>query len=102
MFALRLIVYLYDLKHRGAPFSFWRSVAYFFMLPNACFLLFPVVDYQTLCRSRQDLMMRVAVGLHQSSTISRGELAQGLPRRESGVGGAHTLLRHRLLIVTFL
>src|SRR5438105_4348299 len=51
MFALRLIVYLYDLKHRGAPFSFWRSVAYFFMLPNACFLLFPCVDYQTLCRS---------------------------------------------------
>ena len=34
MFALRIIVYLYDLKHRNAPFSFWRSVAYFFMLPE--------------------------------------------------------------------
>jgi hypothetical protein len=42
-------VYLYDLRHRTAPFSFWRALAYFFMLPNVCFPLFPVVDYKTFC-----------------------------------------------------
>ena len=54
MLALRIIIYLYDLKHRSAPFSFWRSAAYFFMLPNVVFPLFPVVDYQTLCRTYDD------------------------------------------------
>ena len=49
MFAFRLIVYLYDLKHRTAPFSLWRALSYFFMLPNVCFPLFPVVDYKTFC-----------------------------------------------------
>jgi hypothetical protein len=48
-FMFRLIVYLYDLRHRTAPFGFWRALAYFFMLPNAVFLLFPVVDYKTFC-----------------------------------------------------
>lgn len=51
MFMFRMIVYLYDLRHKTAPFSFWRSIAYFFMLPNVCFPLFPVVDYRTFCRS---------------------------------------------------
>jgi hypothetical protein len=49
MFMFRLIVYLYDLKHRTAPFSLWRAISYFFLLPNVCFPLFPVVDYKTFC-----------------------------------------------------
>jgi hypothetical protein len=49
MFMFRLMVYLYDLKHRTAPFSPARSLSYFFMLPNVCFPLFPVVDYKTFC-----------------------------------------------------
>jgi hypothetical protein len=49
MFMFRLIVYLYDLKHRTAPFSPWRAISYFFLLPNVCFPLFPVVDYKTFC-----------------------------------------------------
>ncbi len=49
MFMFRLIVYLYDLKHRTAPFSPARAISYFFMLPNVCFPLFPVVDYKTFC-----------------------------------------------------
>jgi hypothetical protein len=49
MFMFRLIPYLHDLKHQAAPFSFSRAMAYFFMLPNACFPLFPVVDYKTFC-----------------------------------------------------
>jgi D-alanyl-lipoteichoic acid acyltransferase DltB (MBOAT superfamily) len=50
MFMFRMIVYLYDLKNRAAPFGFWRGMAYFFMLPNVCFTLFPVVDYKTFSR----------------------------------------------------
>lgn len=50
MFMFRMIVYLYDLKNRAAPFGLWRSMAYFFMLPNVCFTLFPVVDYKTFSR----------------------------------------------------
>ena len=52
MFMFRLVVYLYDLRHGTAPSGFWRAVAYFFMLPNVCFPLFPVVDYQTFDRNR--------------------------------------------------
>lgn len=51
MFMFRLIIYLYDLVHKTAPFSVCRSLAYFFMVPNICFPLFPVVDYQTFCRT---------------------------------------------------
>jgi hypothetical protein len=50
MFMFRMIVYVYDLKNRAAPFGIWRSMAYFFMLPNVCFTLFPVVDYKTFSR----------------------------------------------------
>jgi hypothetical protein len=49
MFMFRLMAYLYDLKHRTAPFSLSRAISYFFLLPNVCFPLFPVVDYKTFC-----------------------------------------------------
>jgi D-alanyl-lipoteichoic acid acyltransferase DltB (MBOAT superfamily) len=52
MFMFRLLVYLYDLRTRAAPFGFWRAAAYFFMLPNVCFPLFPIVDYKTFCRTQ--------------------------------------------------
>ena len=51
MFMFRIMLYLYDLKHRAAPFGVGRALAYFFMLPNVCFPLFPIVDYKTLQRS---------------------------------------------------
>ncbi|MFP6639108.1 MAG: hypothetical protein VCC04_02600, partial [Myxococcota bacterium] len=51
MFMFRLIVYAYDLRHNAAPVSFWRAIGYFFLLPNICFPLFPVVDYKTFCRT---------------------------------------------------
>lgn len=51
MFMFRLIVYIYDLKHGAGPFGVGRALSYFFMLPNVCFPLFPVVDYKTLQRS---------------------------------------------------
>jgi len=49
MFMFRVMIYLYDLKHRTAPFSPARAISYFFLLPNVCFPLFPVVDYKTFC-----------------------------------------------------
>jgi alginate O-acetyltransferase complex protein AlgI len=49
LFMFRLMIYLYDLRHRTAPFSPARAISYFFMLPNVCFPLFPVVDYKTFC-----------------------------------------------------
>jgi D-alanyl-lipoteichoic acid acyltransferase DltB (MBOAT superfamily) len=54
MFMFRLIVYFYDLRHDKAPVSPVRTLAYFFMLPNACFPLFPVVDYQAFRRNYYD------------------------------------------------
>jgi hypothetical protein len=51
MFMFRLIVYVYDLAHDKAPISVSRTLAYFFLLPNVCFPLFPVVDYKTFRRS---------------------------------------------------
>ena len=54
MFMFRLIVYLYDLRHDTAPVSPTRALSYFFMLPNVCFPLFPVVDYKTFRRNYFD------------------------------------------------
>jgi hypothetical protein len=50
-FLFRLIVYFYDLKHQKAPGGVWHTLAYFFLLPNVAFPLFPVVDYSTLWRT---------------------------------------------------
>ncbi len=54
MFMFRLMIYLYDRKHQKAKFSFQHTLAYFFMLPNIVFPLFPVVDYSTFCRAYYD------------------------------------------------
>lgn len=54
MFMFRLIVYFYDLRHDTAPASPVRTLSYFFMLPNACFPLFPVVDYKAFRRNYFD------------------------------------------------
>ena len=51
MFMFRLIAYFYDLRHDKVPITLAQSVGYFFMLPNACFPLFPVIDFKTWRRS---------------------------------------------------
>ncbi|MEF8699893.1 MAG: hypothetical protein V5B33_11365 [Candidatus Accumulibacter sp. UW20] len=51
MFMFRLIVYFYDMRHEKVPTTPAQSVSYFFMLPNACFPLFPVIDFKTYRRS---------------------------------------------------
>lgn len=45
MFMFRMWIYWYDLRHSKKPAGLWRSLAYFFMLPNVCFPLFPVIDF---------------------------------------------------------
>jgi hypothetical protein len=63
IFMFRLIIYMYELRHeeRGAkparekvPGTIWTRVAYFFLPPNVCFLLFPLVDYRTFRRTYYD------------------------------------------------
>ena len=54
IFMFRLMLYLYDLRHERKPATVWERLSYFFLLPNVCFLLFPVVDYQTFRRTYYD------------------------------------------------
>jgi D-alanyl-lipoteichoic acid acyltransferase DltB (MBOAT superfamily) len=54
MFMFRLIVYMYDLRHEKERPGAVRTLAYFFMLPNVCFPLFPVVDFKTFRRTHFD------------------------------------------------
>ena len=54
MFMFRLIVYMYDLKHDKTSVTPVRTLSYFFMLPNVCFPLFPVIDYKTFRRTYFD------------------------------------------------
>lgn len=54
MFMFRLIVYMYDLKHRKEPANLPSTLSYFFLLPNVVFPLFPLVDYSTFRRTYYD------------------------------------------------
>ena len=54
MFMFRLIVYIYELRHDKTPASPVQTLSYFFMLPNVCFPLFPVIDYKTFRRNYYD------------------------------------------------
>jgi D-alanyl-lipoteichoic acid acyltransferase DltB (MBOAT superfamily) len=51
MFMFRMVLYLYDYRHERTPATIWERLSYFFMLPNACFPMFPVVDYATFRRT---------------------------------------------------
>jgi len=50
MFMFRLIIYMYDLRFEKEP-NFWRTLSYFFLLPNVVFPFFPLVDYNTFRRT---------------------------------------------------
>jgi D-alanyl-lipoteichoic acid acyltransferase DltB (MBOAT superfamily) len=54
MFMFRLAVYLYDTRHEKEPAPWSQRLGYFFLLPNVCFPLFPVVDYKTFRRTYYD------------------------------------------------
>ena len=50
IFMFRMILYLYELKHAEGPETLIDALTYFFLLPNFCFVHFPVVDYRTFRR----------------------------------------------------
>jgi len=54
MFMFRLVAYMYDLRHAREKPELRRTLAYFFLLPNVAFPLFPVVDYATFRRTYYD------------------------------------------------
>jgi hypothetical protein len=54
MFMFRIIIYLYEIKHGTTPATFWQRLSYFFLFPNHCFLLFPIVDYKTYLKTYYD------------------------------------------------
>ena len=54
MFMFRLALYLHALKHSARRPTPSQALAYFFMLPNVCFPLYPVVDYSTFVRRHFD------------------------------------------------
>lgn len=51
IFMFRMMIYLYDLRQFKSRPSLREYLGYFFMLPNYYFLLFPVIDFQTMKRS---------------------------------------------------
>ena len=58
----RLMVYAYDVRNAKEKVPAKWSVAYFFVMPNVVFPLFPVVDFATFRRSYYD---RDAVDIYQ-------------------------------------
>ena len=51
LFMFRLMVFVVDRKHGQRGRSVWETLSYFFLLPNVCFPLFPVIDYVAFRRS---------------------------------------------------
>lgn len=47
MFMFRMIVYLFEARRARENPPLALTVAYFFPLPNLCFLFFPIIDFQT-------------------------------------------------------
>ena len=72
MFMFRLFVYLYDMHHKSAPTGGWRAASYFFLLPNVCFPLFPIVDYKTFCRTKDELSDRTTTYQIGAAWMLRG------------------------------
>ena len=50
VFMFRMVIYMYELRHARDRESFEDALSYFFLLPNYCFIHFPVVDYRTMQR----------------------------------------------------
>ncbi len=51
IFMFRLVLYVYDLRTEKQRASPWETLSYFFLLPNAIFPLFPIIDFKTFRRT---------------------------------------------------
>ena len=71
MFMFRIALYLHALEHDEIRPTPARTLAYFFMVPNVCFPLYPVIDYSLFTRSHYD---RDAAGIYATGVrwIARG------------------------------
>lgn len=47
LFMFRLIIYLFEIRHQTDKGTFPDRLSYFFMFPNLCLILFPIVDYSS-------------------------------------------------------
>ena len=54
MFVFRMLSYLYDRSHNVEPKRPSQTLAYFFLLPNVLFPLFPIIDFKRFLRSYYD------------------------------------------------
>lgn len=54
MFMFRIALYMLSGRSERPEGGVWPALAYFFMLPNLVFPLFPVIDYQTFRRTYYD------------------------------------------------
>ena len=54
MFMFRTMIYLYDVSTSSQRPSWSQSLAYFFLIPNVAAVLFPVIDFKTMFRTRYD------------------------------------------------
>ena len=66
MFMFRLAAYMYDARHARTPVTWRETLAYFFLLPNVAFPLFPVVDFATFRRTRYD---QRATAIYQAGIV---------------------------------
>jgi hypothetical protein len=66
VFMFRMMIYVYDLRFSKTGATLKEYLSYFFMLPNYYFLLFPVVDFQTMRRSyyRRDVHVVAQQGIN--------------------------------------
>jgi D-alanyl-lipoteichoic acid acyltransferase DltB (MBOAT superfamily) len=87
MFMFRMMIYLYERKHAGAPDPLADTLAYFFLLPNYAFLHFPVVDYRTLQRG---YFVR---GIHEIQRAGLAMMSRGTLQLL-----AYRVVHHKLLI----
>src|SRR5262249_32898737 len=48
VFMFRMMIYAHDIRYAKTPPRLQEFLAYFFILPNYVFLLFPVIDFKTM------------------------------------------------------
>ncbi len=72
LFMFRMIVYMYELKHAEGLETISDALSYFFLLPNFCFVHFPVVDYRTFRRGY------FARDVHEAQRIGLRMITQGV------------------------
>jgi len=87
MLMFRMILYLYEIKHAERPEPLLDAFGYFFLLPNYCFLHFPVVDYRTLRRGY------FAAEVHETQRVGLRMIFKGVVHLL-----AYRLVYHEMLI----